>query len=179
MTYQWFLRIGARHSHSVNHFHTATSKLSTESSPILILETVKKHNTLCHSCLAYVFVECWNPCSVLRQTAPLTAVTAALVKAHGTAVLQTLAMAISLRMAACVMKRHDVELSLPSEFITVKSGSLTHWMKKHVLHIAWALTGVSLVDRTVCLCTAISMVLGSRWLSSSHTHIFIDLSWIV
>lgn len=80
--------------------------------------TVKQHSILCHGCLASVFVDCWNPCSVLRQTAPLTAVTAALVKEHGTEVLQTLAMAISLRMAACVMKRHDVELSLPSQFIT-------------------------------------------------------------
>lgn len=99
---------------------------------------------------------------MLRQTAPLTAVTAALVKAHGTAVQQTLAMAISLRMAVCVMKRHDVELSLPSEFITVKSGSLTHWMIKHVLHITRALTGVNLVDRTLCLFTPNSINLGFR-----------------
>lgn len=114
--------------------------------------TVKQHSILCHGCLASVFVDCWNPCSVLRQTAPLTAVTAALVKAHGTAVLQTLAMAISLRMAACVMKRHDVELSLLFEFITVKSFSLTHWMIKHVLHNTQALTGVSLVDSVFVHC---------------------------
>jgi len=33
-------RTGVRNPHSVNHFHTATSKLKTESSHILILESV-------------------------------------------------------------------------------------------------------------------------------------------
>lgn len=82
----------------------------------------------------------------IRQTAPLTDVTAGLVKAHGTALLQTLETDGSLRMAACVMKWDNME---PSESITVKSDSLTYLMITRVLHIVWGLTGVLVVDGKV------------------------------